>query len=386
MASDDCVAAFSAQIEAPLAPYYGSDLVVMGKRILMSQFSSNFDRHLVEEALQQLFPAHAQLVLMPSSDGSPLSLERMSYDQILEAVEFTVRNETYGIVSIEKRIELENLKAQYDSATNSQEKDGCLDLIRDLIHSSVLSLLSNCNLKGFGSYLDNQSGFQMLLLDNRKTYTADQGKVKAIAARIKRTKDRANLKSTKLPARSPSGKLRKQISDSDTDSSQASSTTLDVSCHGKHTSSDSEFEEQVPTKAASALQEGSAQLPASQPGPNQQSAIAAATALLSSQLSLNNAGPPSLTPSAAVPIPKRKRLSKKDRKAAKAAKHAAEKDKSKSDNKLTKKSRKAKKGSKKSKKHASSSSDQSSSSSDEDSSTSSSEQVFSHSPLLLVVL
>jgi len=87
MASDDCVAAFSAQAEAPLAPFYGSDLVVMGKRILMSQFSSNFDRHMIEEALQQLFPAHAQLVLMPSSDGSPLSLERMSYDQILEAAE-----------------------------------------------------------------------------------------------------------------------------------------------------------------------------------------------------------------------------------------------------------------------------------------------------------
>jgi len=128
----------------------------------------------------------------------------------------------------------------------------------------------------------------------------------------------------------------------------------------------------------------SAQLPASQP--NQQTAIAAATALLSSQLSLNSAGPPSLIPSAAIPIPKRKRLSKKDRKAAKAAKHAAEKDKSKSDDKPIKKSRKARKGSKKPKKHASSSSDQSSSSSAEDSSTSSSEQVFSHSPLLLVVL
>ena len=113
MASDDCVAAFSAQIEAPLAPYYGSDLVVMGKRILMSQFSSNFDRHLVEEALQQLFPAHAQLVLMPSSDGSPLSLERMSDDQVLEAVEYTVRNETYGIVSLEKRLELELFPSKY---------------------------------------------------------------------------------------------------------------------------------------------------------------------------------------------------------------------------------------------------------------------------------
>ena len=385
MASDDCVAAFSAQAEAPLAPFYGSDLVVMGKRILMSQFSSNFNRHMIEEALQQLFPAHAQLVLMPSSDGSPLSLERMSYDQILEAVDFTVRNETYGIISLDKRVELENLKAQYDSATNPQEKDGCLDLIRDLIHASVLSLLSNCNLKGFGSYLDNQSGFQMLLLDNRKTYTADQGKVKAIAARVKRTKDRANLKSTKLPAKSPSGRIRKQISDSDSDFSQASSTTLDVSCHGKHTSSDSDYDEQIPTKAGHPFPlDDPAQLPASQP--NQQTAIAAATALLSSQLSLNNAGPPSLIPSAAVPIPKRKRLSKKDRKAAKAAKHAAEKDKSKSDDKLIKKSRKARKGSKKPKKHASSSSDQSSSSSAEDSSTSSSEQVFSHSPLLLVVL
>ena len=116
----------------------------------MPQFTSNFDRQMVEEGLQQTFPAHAQLILMPSTDGNPL--ERMTYEQVLEAVEYTVRNETYGIVSLEKRLELENLKAQYDSATNPEEKDGCLDVIRDLIHASVLSLLSNCSLKGFGSY------------------------------------------------------------------------------------------------------------------------------------------------------------------------------------------------------------------------------------------
>ena len=73
---------------------------------------------------------------------------------------------------------------------------------------------------------------------------------------------------------------------------------LMFSCHGKHTSCDSDFEAAVPTKGGhtfslddftscpSTLQEGSSQLHASQSGPSQQSAIATATSLLSSQQDL----------------------------------------------------------------------------------------------------
>ena len=240
MASDDCVSAFSALDEAPLAPLYGSDFVVLGKRVLMSSFNAPFGSKIVFNSLKEIFPAQAQMVLMPSSNGIPLTLEAMTYSQIVEAVDLQIRSETYGILPLDKKLEFDNLKAQYESATNEAEKAGCLDLIKELVYTSVLLSLANASLKGFASYLDTHSGFQMMLLDNRKTYTADQGKVKGIAARAKRAKDRTYAKTSKpsaIPPRSAAGKIRKQISDVSEEDSDSSSTSMGISCHGKHTSS-----------------------------------------------------------------------------------------------------------------------------------------------------
>ena len=401
MASDECVSAFSALDEAPLAPLYGSDFVVLGKRVLMSSFNAPFGSKIVFNSLKEIFPAQAQMVLMPSSNGIPLTLEAMTYSQIVEAVDLQIRSETYGILPLDKKLEFDNLKAQYESATNEAEKAGCLDLIKELVYTSVLLSLANASLKGFASYLDTHSGFQMMLLDNRKTYTADQGKVKGIAARAKRAKDRTNAKTSKpsaIPPRSAAGKIRKQISDVSEEDSDSSSTSMGISCHGKHTSSsdsNDDFNDGAYGKLPANTSLPEASLSTSADHASQGSLPTGANNLQPSASTAQplpaTGGPPSLAVDhSAFTIPKKKRLSKKERKAAE--RKAASELRS-SAKKAAKKS-KAKKHSKKNKKHSSSSSSEpSSSSSSGDGSSSASEQVFSHSPniylfyfIVLVVL
>ena len=118
----------------PLAPPYGSDFVVLGKRVLMSSFNAPFGSKVVFNSLKEIFPAQAQMVLMPSNNGNPLSLESMSFSQIVEAVDLQIRSETYGFLPLEKKLEFDNLKAQYESAINEAEKAGCLDLIKELVY------------------------------------------------------------------------------------------------------------------------------------------------------------------------------------------------------------------------------------------------------------
>ena len=57
MASDDCVSAFSALDEAPLAPLYGSDFVGLGTRVLMSSLNALFESKIVFNTLKEIIPA-----------------------------------------------------------------------------------------------------------------------------------------------------------------------------------------------------------------------------------------------------------------------------------------------------------------------------------------
>jgi len=68
-------------------------------------------------------------------------------------------------------------------------------MIKSMVRVELLEQIANNNLKGFVTYA-NSSGVQLLLLENRRIFSADQQKVNAAAARLAKTAQRALLPST----------------------------------------------------------------------------------------------------------------------------------------------------------------------------------------------
>ena len=73
MAHSDITAIFLATEDRPMAPLFGSNIVVQGKRILISALGANFDRVDVLQTLRELITDQNQLVVWKSSTLEPLS-------------------------------------------------------------------------------------------------------------------------------------------------------------------------------------------------------------------------------------------------------------------------------------------------------------------------
>ena len=63
MAHSDIKAIFLATEDRPMAPLFGSNLIVQGKRILVSALGANFDRVDVLQALRELILDQNQLIV-----------------------------------------------------------------------------------------------------------------------------------------------------------------------------------------------------------------------------------------------------------------------------------------------------------------------------------
>jgi len=258
MAHTDIVAIFAASEDRPMAPLFGSNVVVHGKRVLISALGANFDRVDVLQALRELIVDQKQLIVWKSSTLEPLSLDMMTFEEIEAATQFKATNESSSILG-DSILEYNNLKAQYLSATNDQEQAGVLNLIKELSFNATLENLAANALKGFGSFMHEPSGIRVFLLDNRKLYTFDQARVKTISNAI--SKENARLaklsaqdetkmdsdsakkpKSTKRKAKKPNHNKIAPEDDQNEDDSGDSTSSVSIPCEGTHT--DSEEDEQ----------------------------------------------------------------------------------------------------------------------------------------------
>ena len=269
-------ALFFDQEEIPMALLFGPETIVPGRRCAISSLGGNFDRVQALAALKAIFPSNLQVIVWKSAANEPISLESMTFEEMEMAVAFRAKGEACNIVG-DSQLEYNNLKAQYTSAINESERVGVLLEMKNLLHTAIFQNLAANALKSYGTFTDESTGLSMCLLDYRKLFTVNQSRVQAIQNRINRAIARASLpriqddvkisaresedaklcadgadevilakapaKSSDLPDRAPSGRLRKKILDpSSSSSSEHSPSTSEVEypVEGCHTDSERE--------------------------------------------------------------------------------------------------------------------------------------------------
>ena len=256
MAVSDCTAVILALEEHSILHYSGKEVVVQAKMVKTSQLLGPFGPSDINESLRTLFTSNKQLFLMPVKGGNSLSLEDYSFEQLEGVLAFKPQCERTFIISDEARATYETLRSAYLASTNDDDKSSNLLSLKNLVRSEMFEQISNNNLKGFVFYPNSEEEL-VLLLENRKVFTADQQKVNAAAARLAKAAQRAALPSTAsgvgVIGLTPAGKPRRRIEDDPDEESQDSQEDLhsDVSCpcEGTKTPSGSEHEDDdnVPT-------------------------------------------------------------------------------------------------------------------------------------------
>ena len=162
-----------------------------------------------------------------------------------EIVHFKPQVESVSIIHDGNRQGYESLRGDFLGASDN-EKPSFLNLIKDFVHHELFENISSNIHKGFASWTAADVG-PLLLLNNRKVYSSDQSKCRAV--------DNKNRKNNNTQARSklpptqrdltPAGKPRRHISDSEPSEDDFPSSDSSVSetykTYGKHT--DSELED-----------------------------------------------------------------------------------------------------------------------------------------------
>ena len=157
--------------------------------------------------------------------------------------------ESVPIIHDGNRQAYESLRNGYLSA-NDDEKHSSLNMSTDFVHHELFENIASNIHKGFASWTAADVG-PLLLLNNRKVYSTDQSKCKAVTNRNKKsinTQARSRLPPTQREF-TPAGKPRRHISDSEPSDDDFQSSDSSVSetykTYGKHT--DSEPEDGVTT-------------------------------------------------------------------------------------------------------------------------------------------
>ena len=255
MASSDCTAVLLALDEHSILHYSGKEVVTQARMAKSSQLLGPFKPSDINETLQTMFPNKNQLFLMPVKGGNALSLEDYTFEQLESILAFKPQCERTFIISDEARALYESLRTSFLASTSDADKKTHLDSLKSLVRSETFEQISNNNLKGFVFYV-NSDGEQVLLLENRKVFTADQQKVNAAAARLAKAAQRAALPSTAsgvgVIGLTPAGKPRRRIEDAPDDESQRSldsqedlhsDSSVSCPCEGTKTPSGSEHED-----------------------------------------------------------------------------------------------------------------------------------------------
>ena len=328
MAQSDCTAVLLAMEEHSILHFSGKEVVVKAKMVKSSQLLGPFKPSDINETLQTLFPTNNQLFLMPVKGGNAISLQDYSFEQLEGILAFKPQCERTFIISDEARETYEALRTAFLASTTDSDKEHNLDLLKSLVRSETLEQIANNNLKGFVFY-PNSEGDLVLLLENRKVFTADQQKVNAAAARLAKAAQRAALPSTAsgvgVIGLTPAGKPRRRIEDAPDEESQHSldsqedlhsDSSVSCPCEGTKTPSGSEQEDNATTPILNQEQPIVSQSQASQQpvGP----------ALLPFQpFGGQRSQPPVIFGAASPSIPKRKHSSKNKKKSKSSAKRSS---------------------------------------------------------------
>lgn len=333
MATNGCNSTFADLPVTPILHYWGIEIVTPAKRFSVSSFLQQHSKADVLEFLHATFPDKRQIILVPSGNGNNSSLDTYSFETLEEIVHFKPQVESVPIIHDGNRLAYESLRNGYLSA-NDDEKHSSFNMITDFVHHELFENISSNIHKGFASWTAADVG-PLLLLNNRKVYSTDQSKCKAVSNRNKKTVNtqaRSRLPPTQRNL-TPAGKPRRHISDSEpsSDDLQSSDSSLSETykTYGKHTDSEMEDGEATPVLPERVLDS----LP---PVPG----------------STLSSGPPSLSIKSHRPTPGR-RNSKTN--PADFRKRHAVKDRKKS-SKKSRKSRKNRKASKRARRHSSPSS------------------------------
>ena len=245
MASDGVHSTFADLPTLPILHYWGIEIVTPAKRFSVSSFLQQHSKTDVLEFLHSTFPDKRQIILVPSGNGNNSSLDSYSFETLEEIVHFKPQVESVPIIHDGNRQGYESLRGDFLGASDN-EKPSFLNLIKDFVHHELFENISSNIHKGFASWTAADVG-PLLLLNNRKVYSSDQSKCKAV--------DNKNRKNNNTQARSklpptqrnltPAGKPRRHISDSEPSDDDLPSSDSSVSetyrTYGKHT--DSELED-----------------------------------------------------------------------------------------------------------------------------------------------
>jgi len=244
MATDGCSSTFSTLPVTPILHYWGIEVVTPAKRVSIASLLQQHSKTDVLEFLQATFPDRRQIILIPSSNGNNSSLDTYSFEMLEEIVHFKPQVESMPIIHDGNKQGYESLRADYLGA-NNDEKPSFLVMIKDFVHNELFENISSNIHKGFASWTAADVG-PLLLLNNRKVYSTDQSKCKAINNRNKKnsnTQARRNLPPTQREL-TPAGKPRRHISDSEQSEddfpSSDSSMSETYKTYGRHTDSESE--------------------------------------------------------------------------------------------------------------------------------------------------
>ena len=151
----------------------------------------------VLEFLQATFPDKRQIILIPSSNGDNSSLDSYSFEALEQIVHFKPQVESASIIHDGNRQGYESLRGDY-LAANDAERPSFLVFIKDFVHQELFENISSNIHKGFASWTAADVG-PLLLINNRKVYSTDQSKCRAMINRARKninTQARAKLAST----------------------------------------------------------------------------------------------------------------------------------------------------------------------------------------------
>jgi len=150
MASNSCFSAFAATEETPILHYYGFEILVLAKRVLISSLLLKADKVDVEDFLKNTFSSKKQIILAPYYGTTVFSLEDIPFEALEQLCVVKPSNEPCPIVSTHNEEEYNLRRIAYVNA-NADEKPAALNSVRNFVHVAVLENLSASIHKEFAS-------------------------------------------------------------------------------------------------------------------------------------------------------------------------------------------------------------------------------------------
>ena len=204
MNSQDLNSVWEGLPEDPCVAYFGGDIALRGKRIVISHYSTYTETEKLE-ALKNLIPNKHCLVIAPSSCGSYVPVSQMAPEDLILAATKKANIEPSPIIDgdlLPVFREFETLLTDVDPSVAAQ----ALEELQDMVFDQSLRQLSKGALKYCFVYLDNLLDGLVMVLGNRKILSFDLKKVKTLHHKLHDLIDAASTPSKAAPKKKPKTK------------------------------------------------------------------------------------------------------------------------------------------------------------------------------------